>query len=301
MRIGSDINIFYGKYSIEEAIDMLSDAEFEVIDFTAMDKRYFNGEISEQECKKHYTELKKYAEDKGMCFVQAHAPCPSSTSDDVQTEILFGNIVRSMRNASYLGAKMIVVHGKDHLVHETADGAERLFEMNMEFYNSLKPYCEEYGIKVALENLPQSYQFADIHKYFGCQRVVKSVCSEPEEFIRYLDTLNSEWFVACLDIGHAMITGETPELFIRKLGGDRLKALHIHDNDGRRDMHTIPYLGGMADWDKIMDALRDINYSGDFTYEAGNFLNPLPKELYPIGVRMMAETGKYLVNKNIIS
>lgn len=58
-----------------------------------MDEKYYNGEVSEAECKRHYTELKKYAEDKGICISQAHAPCPSSVDNDKETERLFQNIV----------------------------------------------------------------------------------------------------------------------------------------------------------------------------------------------------------------
>jgi len=50
----------------------------------------------------------------------------------------------------------------------------------------------------------------------------------------------------------------------------------------------------MADWDKIMKALRDIGYTGDLTFEAGNYLKSLPKELYPAGAEMMVTVGKYL-------
>lgn len=291
MRLSADINCFYGLYSIEETIDILTEAGFDAIDFTFMDERYYNGEVSEEECKRRYTRIKHYAESKGVCFNQAHAPCPSAKVDEAETERLFFHIVRSMRNASYLGIETIVVHGKDHMEYASEGGAERLYELNMEFYNRLKPYCEEYGIRIAIENLPQ------IHKFIFGEKVVNSVCSTPEELIRYLDTLNSECFVACLDIGHAMITGQNPEKFIRKLGKERLKALHVHDNNGVRDMHVLPYLGGMADWDRITKALKEIDYSGDFTFEAGNFLKPLPKELYPVGAKMMAATGRYLINR----
>ena len=297
MRISADTNCFYGLYSIKETIDILKEAGFDAIDFSFMDKKYYNGEVSEEKCRKHYTDIKKYADDRGIYFNQSHAPCPSSCEDEGATEKLFYNIVRSMRNASYLGVKTIVIHGKDHIEYNSEDGAERLFEINMEFYNRLKPYCEEYGIRIALENLPQERKFLDIYKYMGCYRAVKSVCSTSDEFIRYLDTLNSEWFVACLDIGHAMITGQNPEEFIYKLGGDRLKVLHVHDNNGVRDLHTIPYFGGMADWEKIMKALREIGYSGDFSLEAGNFLKPLPKKLYPDGAKLMASTAKFLAEK----
>ena len=294
MKISTDINCFYGKFSIEETIDIVAGAGFDAIDFTFMDSQYYNGERSEAECKRHYQAIKKYADDKGIVFNQSHAPCPSAVVDEAETEKLFQNIVRSIRNASFLGIDKIIVHGKDHIEYASEGGAEKLFELNMEFYNRLKPYCEEYNIKVALENLPQTHEFSDIHKFFGRHKVVKSVCATPEEFNRYLDALDSKWFVACLDIGHAMITGQSPEEMICTLGGERLKALHIHDNDGLRDLHILPYFGGMADWDRIMKALKKINYSGEFTLEAGNFLNLLPRELYPDGTRLMASIARHI-------
>jgi len=92
------------------------------------------------------------------------------------------------------------------------------------------------------------------------------------------------------------VVHQNPVDFIHKLGNKWLKALHIHDSNGHMDSHTLPYLG-MADWDAICAALKEIKYDGDFGFEAGNFLKPLPKELCPIGTKMLCETGKYLVNK----
>ena len=295
MKLSSDINFFYGKYSIEKSIDILAEAGFEAIDFSFMDKKYYAGETSDTECKSHYTEIRKYAENKGISIVQAHAPCLPSTDDEEKSEQLFESIAKSVKNASYLGAELIVVHPKDHIDYSSTGGAERLFELNMDYYNRLKPYCEEYGIKIGVENLSQYHKFSDVHSFFGCHRIEKSVCSTPEEFVRYIDSLDNEWFVACLDIGHAMIAGQNPVEIISALGGERLKALHIHDNNGLRDWHTLPYLGGMADWDGITDALRDINYSGNFSFEAGNFFNQFPKELYPECVKFMADIGKHII------
>ena len=59
-------------------------------------------------------------------------------------------------------------------------------------------------------------------------------------------------------------------------------------------MHTLPFFGGMAEWDEIMKALKKINYSGDITLEAGNFLNVLPKDLYPEGTKMMAAIARHI-------
>jgi len=71
----------------------------------------------------------------------------------------------------------------------------------------------------------------------------------------------------------------------------------VHDVDGIDDTHTAPYFG-VINWDQVMAALKEINYEGDFTFEvAGQYLNPLPKELFASALYHLAETGRYLMKK----
>ncbi len=274
-------------FSCEEAVNLLQKAGFDAIDFSFFKECFYNEATDLPEFKEYFLNLKALAEQKGMCFNQAHAPFHSSFTDENKTKEMFNNIIRSMRNASYLGIDTIIVHPKQHLDFSETGVPEKLFEMNMDFYNSLKPYCEEYNIKVALENMWQ--------KPKG-RKIIHSTCSKPDEFIKYLDTLDSEWFVGCLDIGHACLVCEDLYEFITKLGSKRLKALHVHDVDGIDDSHTLPYYG-IIDWDKVAKALKDINYDGDFTYEAGCFIENLPNELFPSALHHMAQTGRYIMNK----
>ncbi len=51
--------------------------------------------------------------------------------------------------------------------------------------------------------------------------------------------------------------------------GDELYGLHIHDNYGETDSHSMPYFGTMS-LDELMHALIDVNYKGFFTFEAVN-------------------------------
>ena len=74
--------------------------------------------------------------------------------------------------------------------------------------------------------------------------------------------------------------------------GDRVKALHIHDNDGFDDLHIAPYLG-LNDWEKFLKGLISINYTGNLNFETGGSLNPLPPALIPSMMRHIAEIGKY--------
>ena len=60
----------------------------------------------------------------------------------------------------------------------------------------------------------------------------------------------------CFDTGHAHIMGGVEREF--DLMKDRIKSLHVHDNDGKKDSHLFPTLakGGTIPWDRVMPMLR---------------------------------------------
>ena len=280
------------RFGIEKAVEMLADAGFDAIDFSFCDNddKFCGPETDTPEFEARMKDLRKLAESKGVTFTQAHAPFPSSsrTGDPEETKQIFENIVRSMKFASILGIEIIVVHPMQHLVYSEEGNPEKLYEMNIDFYNRLLPYCKKYNIKVALENMWQ---------YPLPWKVGHSTCSRPDEFLRYLDALDKEWFVACLDVGHAVLVCEDPADMAKKLG-NRLACLHVHDVDGKEDLHTLPFYG-INDWDKFTKALRDMGYRGNFTYEASNFMRNLPDELMPSSLKFAADMGRYLISKII--
>lgn len=270
-------------YSAKETVDMLRSAGFDAVDFSFFDETWYSEERKED----FFTELRKYTEGVGMCFNQAHAPFHSSFPNEEQTQSRFWDIVRAIRRAALLGAKSIVVHPVQHLHYADEGAPERLFEMNMVFYGKLIPYCQEYGIRVAVENMWQ---------YHPWPKITHSTCSTPEEMNRYLDTLNSPWITGCLDVGHAALVGQEPDAFILAMGADRLGALHIHDVSKNEDSHTIPYQG-IIDWQKLMQALRTIGYQGELTFEPDGFIHKFPPELYPDALRLLAHTGHVLLDR----
>jgi len=79
------------------------------------------------------------------------------------------------------------------------------------------------------------------------------------------------------------------------LGSDRLACLHVHDVDGIDDSHTLPYFG-IVRWQQVMEALAEIDYKGDLTFEACGFFRDKPVELYPQYLKMMERTGRHLIN-----
>jgi sugar phosphate isomerase/epimerase len=131
------------------------------------------------------------------------------------------------------------------------------------------------------------------------QVIVPNVCSFGKYLAEYYGALDSKYFAVCLDVGHCVLVGEKAEDAILELGHDRLHSLHVHDNDGKQDLHTFPYLGTL-DWDAIMGALKKIDYSGVLTFEVGGPLlvayankPELLKKVY----ELLAVTGKTLANK----
>lgn len=287
MLLSTSIGYYLPKIETDKIIEITSKAGFDALDFAFFNPKYFDEETDSKIFEENFKTLRKKVEDKNMIFNQAHAPYPTSTGDINEEKLIFKKLTRSMRNASYLGIDKIVVHPCHHLSYSSYENREKLFEINMEFYNSLKPYCEEYNIKIALENM---------WGRTGNMKINHSTCSTPGEFIRYVDSLDNEWFTACLDIGHTMLVCEDAADFIRKLGNKRLTVLHVHDVDGITDTHTIPY-GGICNWEEITKALKEIDYKGDFTFEPDNYIRPLPDELLESATIHLANTGRYLMSK----
>jgi sugar phosphate isomerase/epimerase len=71
----------------------------------------------------------------------------------------------------------------------------------------------------------------------------------------------------CLDYGHAHLMGDLGDA-IETLSG-HLWTTHVHDNDGRRDDHRVPF-AGTIDWDAAMMATQKIGYDGAFILEVGD-------------------------------
>ncbi len=289
MRISTQTNVAHRRFGMPDAVRVLKEAGFDAYDFSMFHDPDKNPVFTDG-WREHLSEIKAAADAVGIVCNQAHAPFPSSKSDEAENraynDTIFERLVRSVEAAAFLGADAIVIHPVQHLPYHK--NAEKLFDMNMDFYRSLAPYAKRQGIKIALENMWQTDPRRKI--------IWDSTCATAEEFIRYFDTLaDPEVFTCCLDLGHCGLSGYEAAGMIRALGADRLGALHIHDNDHLRDAHTLPYLGRM-DWKEIMKALGEIGYKGDFTYEADCFLQSMPTELLPDAYRFMVKTAQYMMN-----
>lgn len=275
------------KFGDIKAIELLAEAGFDAIDYSMAQMKNADFPLNTTDYKKYATELCEAAKRNNIFFNQGHAvsyiPCDSPEDS---CRLLTEKNIKCIEISGLLGIKTLVVHPVTFGSH--IGNEEAVFEQNMRYYRALLPYAEKYGVKIACENMWCG------DKKRGVAR--GGVCSNPYEHAYYVDEIGNEMFVACLDVGHCSLAGREAQDCIRVLG-NRLQALHIHDNDYKDDMHTLPGLSEM-NWDEITKALADIGYKGDFTLETDHFFDSLcTVEEARTGLKLSELIGRKMIKK----
>jgi sugar phosphate isomerase/epimerase len=140
-------------------------------------------------------------------------------------------VKRALEIAEVLPFKFLVLH----LGLEGEEFDLRKFDAAFTSFEHLKLFAKERNVKILLEN--------NIGPLGNPGRI--------HEFIRYtrLD------LKVCIDVGHAFLTGELCPA-IQKLAS-MAGSVHLHDNQGERDDHLMPFDGKIA-WQEAMRSLRDV-------------------------------------------
>lgn len=294
MKISTTTSRLFQSFGYKEGIRIAAEVGFDALDLNLIKPIYsedFSDENLESTCKM----LKSEAEKNGIFFNQAHAPFPTYLIiEDKEKMESYNNkvkpkLISAIKAAGLVGAAQIIVHPIDCTFSKEIDQKK----FNIDFYNELMPYCKKYNVKIALENMWTTEKINGV----DTKRIIPNVCSFSKDLAEYFDLLDPEYFTVCLDVGHCALVGEKPEDAIVNLGHNRLHALHIHDNDGKWDWHTFPYLG-IFDWTAIMNALKKIDYDGVFTYEVGGPIFDAyydKPEIMEKAYGLLASIGKHLV------
>lgn len=282
MKLVTQTEVLSDRFGDEKAVRIICESGFDGIDFSMFDLDEEPCILNKSGYKNHLKNLINIADSYGVTFEQAHAPFPSAKEDNKEyNDFMFEKLKKAIEVAGILDTKIIVVHP----VQFSTDQKER----NLELYRSLEPFAEEYGVKIALENM-WGVKMVD-----GNRKIVPNVCSVAAEFNDYFDSLNSSNFTTCLDLGHCGLVGDDAASMIKDMNS-RLGCLHIHDNDFIHDSHTLPYTRDM-DWDSILKALAEVDYKGNFTYEADYFMKKFPDDLLPSCEKFMHDVGRSMMAK----
>jgi len=216
--------------------------------------------------------LKQVGIDNGIICNQSHAPFPTYCAE------IRSYCKRAIECTAEAGGKICVIHPDNN---KTA-------EENRDMYLELLPFAKEHNVKIATENM-WTWDKENNHSSFAA-------CATPESFNEHLDAVNDEYFTACLDIGHAEMKGSnTSAVQMIKALGNRLSALHIHDNDKWKDLHQIPFSMDI-NFCEVVEALKQIDYKGYFTLEADCYLRNYTKENVFEGVKELEKAARRLAN-----
>ncbi len=286
---------------IDEGFKAIHEAGFDAVDFGLFGKYDWNDiskgipsdAYNDDKIYPYIDEVKAAAAKYGVEFGQTHAPFPIYISQSEQGTINCQNDVRKcIEITGYLGCPRIVIHPIfDGNARRPVLTKQEEYKLNIEFYSSLIPLLKKHHVICCLENM-----FMGDWK---TKKIYATCCSNIHETIRYIDELNAiageKLFGFCLDIGHLLLVGQDPCYWIEELG-DKLEALHVHDNNGVDDNHTLPYTG-CCNWDRVVLGLRRNGYKNTFNFETGSFNNAFPKELCVAATNMLGAVGKYFVGR----
>ena len=285
MRISTEIGSASKIVGEEKAIRYAAEAGFEAWDFSMFSMCGFDyttrcfKESSHPLAGKDYLafarRLKHIGLECGIVCNQSHAPFPTYCPE------IRGYYKRALECTAEAGGKICIIHPDNY----------KSAEENAEIYEELLPYARSCGVKIATENMWCWDKERDIAS--------RAACSHHDDFVKHIDVVGDEYFVACLDVGHAEMAGlETSAVKSILALGPRLEALHIHDNDLHLDSHQIPFSMSI-DFAAIASALKEISYKGDLTLEADAYLKGFTAadaELVPQGMKNLAESAKRLRN-----
>jgi sugar phosphate isomerase/epimerase len=145
-------------------------------------------------------------------------------------------VVDEIKRALEVGETIPCRYAVQHVGVARQEWDERRFEGAFSAIEEISLFAKQRGMKVLLENIPNAY-------------------SSAERLLQFLELTHLD-FDFCFDTGHAHMMEGLETAFERMK--PRIRSTHVHDNDGKNDLHLFPLVpaGGTVDWNRAMDLLR---------------------------------------------
>lgn len=301
LKIGTQTAGWYNANDPDGSFAFIKDCGFDAVDFNIdgfipvndMAKKQETGpyhsffDQSIEEILAYFTPMKEAAAKHGISFCQMHGPDKLWIPNrDELNEYIIDTIEKCCAVCAFVDCHALVIHPVQRPTKKED------WDVNMAAYQRLIPFAKKYGVKICLENL-------FIHRGM---MPIEAPCSDAAEACLYVDTLNEiageECFGFCFDVGHANLLGRKIGEFIKVLG-KRLTILHIHENDGRYDEHSLPYTGvcdwggtRTCDWEAFVAALKEIGYRGALCFEVFRLNVYFPRRVWPEVFRLVSAIGR---------
>lgn len=280
--------------SMEHAVTVCAAAGYHYIDanlcgMSRVDKRF--SPMTEDNWEELAHSWRKMADDMGVAFKQGHAyfkvggPVEKGTmpGGDFGEEMMR----RSVIAAEILGVEWLVVHPVT-VIDENGEGLpkDEIYQYNLAYFKRWKEFFKAHNVGMAIENMATNGK-------------IPSIFADMDTLCSLIDEVGEpEWVGACLDTGHANISGLDPAECVHKIG-KRLRATHINDNHGTKvDEHIAPFMGTI-NWVEVVKALREIDYKHDFSFETHHLTSSFPLRIQPDLIRFSYTLGQYLLSDDL--
>lgn len=192
------------------------------------------------------SKLRTVQQQRGIAYL-VHMPAMIIALGDLDNTVRQTSIEQARHAialAKQISATLITIHPtpcrdseRDSLVQRERLQRDALIEICAD--------AEAQGVVVAIENMPSRNVYAPAY------------CSFDGLFV-LLEEIGTLGFT--LDVGHANVAGVSLRTVVPRLG-QRLRHIHIHDNDGSTDQH-LPVGCGTVDWHGLIQSLLLSGYAG---------------------------------------
>jgi sugar phosphate isomerase/epimerase len=172
-------------------------------------------------------------------------PLSNASTDAARRAEALAETTAAVAAAGRIGASVVVLHlgVPDGPLVPADDNDAAAVGRSLE---PIAAACAEAGVELALELIPNGL----------------STAASVFDWLRSDRDLGRAG--ACLDVGHAHMIGGVVDA-IETLSGE-IVSTHIHDNDGTRDNHLLPF-EGTIDWAATLFALVKVGYGGPLMLE----------------------------------
>ena len=273
------------RYTSEEAIRAIAEAGFGAVDLDMAFWGLSTDPMAGDDWKDWVLRQKACAEEVGLSFSQGHAHfygnehCEQLSEEEHEARAK--TILRDIEGAGICKVGWLVMHPESY-----CDGVwysrKLSMEKNVEQFRRYGEAAARHGVGIAVENM-----FIRKLPCFG---------ASSDDLIELVDRLGDDkLFGICWDTGHGNLNQVDQAEAVRCMG-KRLKALHVNDNHGQRDEHILPYQGKIL-WEPFLEALGEVGYEGDFTFEIHYFSKGFDEAFHQESLRFARKLGDHMLNQ----
>ena len=219
--LGITSNVICARLGMEGYF-FIKEAGFDCVDFN-LQGGFFDPDALEfrSDLEKILAEHKNAIKSADLKISQTHAPyyfLDKHLKNSKDFEKYLSCVKESIDITSDLETKCLVLHPFFLTKALEALQIEQM-EFNLKHIGDLANYAQRKNISIALENLP--YDF----------------CNDASSHQHLINSVNRSNVVACLDTGHALIVEGEQIVGHATQMSNLIRVVHIHDNDGRNDIH----------------------------------------------------------------